>query len=74
MTRVSPSVNVPSTFPKLLKVPDVAEQLDVSTDRLYDLVRRNLLPHVKMGRAVRFEPSALENWISSGGRALPREQ
>ena len=51
----------------LLKARDVAEWLDVSEWRVYDLVRQNLIPHAKMGRSIRFQAEAIERWLEAGG-------
>ena len=36
---------------------------------VYDAVRRNLIPHVRIGRRVRFDPEALKTWVQNGGTA-----
>ncbi len=56
---------------KLLKADEVAEMLEVSEDRVYQLVRENILPHVRLGRQVRFSTDALTNFIASGGKTWP---
>lgn len=55
----------------LLKATAVAGWLEVSEWRVYDLVRQDLIPHVKMGHNVRFDHDAIEGWIAEGGTALP---
>ena len=67
---VRPLVRDSSKRP-LLKATAVAEWLEVSEWRVYDLVRQDLIPHVKMGRNVRFDHDAIEGWIAEGGTALP---
>jgi excisionase family DNA binding protein len=56
---------------KLLKIRDVAERLDVTTQRAYELARIGVLPAVKIGRQVRVAPAALDAFIESGGATLP---
>jgi len=56
---------------KLLRVPHVARILDVPQSRVYDLVRRGILPGVRLGRQVRISEEALQQFIASGGRSLP---
>jgi excisionase family DNA binding protein len=52
----------------LLTATEVADMLRVSRARVYDLVRRNLIPSVQIGqRQVRFEEEALNYWIAGGG-------
>lgn len=52
---------------RLMTAPEAAEQLRVSTWRLYELCREGLLPHVRLGRSVRVDPGALDRFIASGG-------
>lgn len=56
---------------KLVSVHAVAEMLGVSQQRVYDLARQNILPHVRLGRVIRFDLEAVEAWINAGGQALP---
>jgi excisionase family DNA binding protein len=55
----------------LLKVPEVARLLDVKEHRVRELARQNLIPHVRIGRQLRFESGQLRVWIEAGGQALP---
>lgn len=52
---------------RLLRMSDVAEVLDVSVARAYELARSGLIPAVRMGRQVRVEQRQLEEWIEAGG-------
>jgi excisionase family DNA binding protein len=45
--------------------------LGVTNARLYDMARRKLVPHVRLGRTVKFSPEVLEKWVADGGRSLP---
>ncbi|MGV8168150.1 MAG: helix-turn-helix domain-containing protein [Alkaliphilus sp.] len=56
---------------KLLLVAEVAEILRVPISRVYDLARQNMLPHVRVGRQIRFDAEALQNYILTGGKAFP---
>ena len=56
---------------KLLKAETVAEILNISPARVYELIRLDILPAVKLGRQVRVEESLLEAWIAEGGQELP---
>jgi excisionase family DNA binding protein len=56
---------------KLLKAVDVAPVLNVSEARVLELARQRLLPSVRLGRQVRFDSQALDEWIAAGGKALP---
>ncbi len=52
---------------RLLLAEEVAQMLSVSKDRVYSLTRQNLIPHVRIGRQLRFSYRAIEDWISRGG-------
>jgi len=56
---------------RLLRIPEVARILDVNEDRVYTLAREGILPHIRLGRQIRVDRIALENFIESGGKALP---
>ena len=54
-----------------LEASEVAEMLSVSKPRVYDLVRRGLVPAVHLGRQLRFRLSDIEAWVQRGGSQLP---
>ena len=56
---------------RLLTITEVSKQLNVSKERVYDLVRSGLIPSVHLGRQLRVSQEALQDWANSGGRALP---
>lgn len=56
---------------QLLRIPEVAQRLDVSHARAYELVRTGAFPAVRIGRQLRVDPAALQAWIDSGGTPLP---
>jgi excisionase family DNA binding protein len=49
-----------------------AKYLDLSLPRVYELARLGLLPAVKFGRTVRFDPAALAAFVAQGGTTGPR--
>lgn len=51
----------------LLMVGDVAERLRTTPRAVYDMVQAGLLPAVRVGRFVRFQPRSLSQWIEQGG-------
>jgi excisionase family DNA binding protein len=57
---------------KLFRADVLAEVLDTSTYRVYEMAREGLIPTVRIGRQVRFDPVAIRQWIESGGTARPR--
>jgi excisionase family DNA binding protein len=51
---------------KLLNANQVASILQVSTARVYELVRRKAIPSLTLGeRQIRFDEAALRQWIAS---------
>jgi len=49
----------------LLDASDAAELLSVRPSWIYEAVRAGRLPHVKIGRHIRFLRSDLESWVLS---------
>jgi excisionase family DNA binding protein len=56
---------------KLLRLPEVARILDVNEDCAYKMAREGIIPVVRIGRQIRVDQSSLDQWIASGGQALP---
>jgi predicted DNA-binding transcriptional regulator AlpA len=55
---------------KLLKAGELAKVFQVSTDRVYELVRTHGLPMISFGsHQVRFDPIAVRRWLDDGGRS-----
>lgn len=53
---------------KILKAKDVSEWLGIDVQRVYELTRRGLLPHVKIGdRQYRYVERDIEEWLRGGG-------
>lgn len=59
---------------RMLRVAAVAELLDLPEKRVYELVRAGVLPHVRLGRSIRFNSAELEAWIAAGGAGYPGER
>jgi excisionase family DNA binding protein len=58
-----------TTRPDLLMRPrDAARALAISERKLWDLTMRNLIPCVRIGRAVRYSPLDLQAWIEAQKR------
>ena len=57
---------------KLLTAAHVAALLDVSLPRVYELARVGVIPSVRLGRQLRFDPRLLEEWVRDGGRGLSK--
>jgi excisionase family DNA binding protein len=49
---------------ELLTPEDVCRLLKIKRSYLYDLTHRNRIPHLKLGRHLRFRRSDLEAWLA----------
>jgi excisionase family DNA binding protein len=54
---------------ELLTIAEVAKMLGVSRWSIYNMIsrksRRTTLPHIKVGRVLRFRKSSIENWLAA---------
>lgn len=57
----------PSSLPRLISVAQLAERLGERKLRIYELCQQGMIPHVRIGRSVRFDPDAVREWIDAGG-------
>lgn len=48
---------------RLLNVDEVAELLQVKRSWIYAETRANRIPHVRLGRYVRYRLDAIERWV-----------
>lgn len=58
----------------LESVEYAAKRLNITEQRAYQLAREGILPDgviVRLGRQIRIDPDKLEEFIKSGGQALP---
>ena len=55
---------------RLMTMQDAAEVLGVSVEQAYSLARSGVLPVVRLGRLLRVDQEALDEFIASGGRAF----
>jgi len=53
---------------RLLEAEDVANYLGMRTDWVYREVRAGRLPHIRLGRAVRFRRESIEAWLEARER------
>ena len=58
-------------MPKLETAEWLEDHVGIPRARAYELARQGILPHVRLGRQVRFVPEQVEAWIADGGQALP---
>ena len=57
---------------RLLNVQEIAESLGVKPSTIYQWTHQGFIPHVKLGRLLRFKEADIVNWIekrSIAGRA-----
>lgn len=53
---------------QLIKADKVAEILDVSKQRVYELTRERRIPFIQLGdRQYRYSETALQAWLEDGG-------
>ena len=56
---------------KLLTADDVAELMRVTRAWVYAETRRNAIPHLRLGRYVRYRRTAIEAWMAQIERRPP---
>ncbi len=52
-----------SQEPLLFTVPEAASILRISRNSAYELLRQNVVPHIRLGRRILVPKQALELWI-----------
>lgn len=50
---------------KLLTIKEACDFLSCKKSRLYYLVFKKAIPHLKIGASLRFDPDRLEKWIEA---------
>ncbi len=50
---------------KLLTIDELAEVLSAKKSTIYQWVHLGLIPHMKVGRLLRFKEGDIEKWLSS---------
>jgi excisionase family DNA binding protein len=54
-----------TTSDRLLTADEVAALLHVTKSWVYDQTRQHRMPHVRLGRYVRYRRSAIDGWVAS---------
>lgn len=54
-----------TAVPKLLTVPDVQQITGLPRWRIYELVKQDAIPHMRVGKTLRFSELALAQWIEA---------
>ena len=52
-----------SSGDRVFTIPEVAAYLKISKSKIYYLVSRKEIPHLKLGRNVRIRESDLQKWL-----------
>jgi len=50
---------------KLLTIDELAEVLTVKKSTIYQWVHLGLIPHIKVGRLLRFKEESIQKWLIS---------
>ena len=56
---------------KVFTIPEVAAYLKISKSKIYYLVSRKEIPHLKLGRNVRIRESDLQKWLELQVEKMP---
>jgi len=56
-------------LPRLMTAQELADALRYPISRVYELSRTGELPHIRLGRALRYDPAAVRAWLDAGGTA-----
>jgi excisionase family DNA binding protein len=57
------SEEITTTMNQLLTSEEVAARLGVKLSTVRQWVHERYIPHVKLGRSVRFDPRVIEEWV-----------
>ena len=49
---------------QLLNIKEVADYTGLAPDTLYTMVSKRQIPYVKLGRLLKFDPRAIDAWIT----------
>lgn len=55
------------TLRKLTDAAVVADSLNIPKWRVYELAREGVIPHVRLGRSMRFDEVRIREWLDAGG-------
>jgi excisionase family DNA binding protein len=62
----------PDTLPTLLNIDQLAERLGVSSRHIRRLIAERRVPHLRVGRFVRFDPVDVAAWLDGSRVANSR--
>ena len=55
---------------KLLNVDQLSDILNVNKKTIYDWTHKGLIPYIKLGHLLRFDPEAIAKWVKGNSRAM----
>lgn len=58
---------LPPRLNRLWTAAEIAEQTGEPLQTVYTLAREHGMPHIRFGRAIRFDPQAVSAWLAAGG-------
>jgi excisionase family DNA binding protein len=61
---------IPPVGDKIFTVPEVAAFLKISRSKIYYLISRKEIPHLKIGRNVRIRQTDLQKWMDNQVKQL----
>ena len=62
-----------TTLTRLWTAEELAKATGLPKSRIYELSRTGDLPHARFGRALRYDPRRVAEWLASGGTASRSE-
>lgn len=57
---------------KYLDVKELSEYISSTPSSIYSKKCRNQIPHKKIGRRLIFDRDTIDEWISNGGKLIPK--
>lgn len=52
---------------RLHNAQEIAAARGIPLWRVYELAREQGMPHIRLGRSLRFDPAAVDDWLKAGG-------
>ncbi len=62
--------NIASSTPRLLTVPETARELNVSPGHVWNMVKREQIPYVRLGRSIRIARAVVERIVTEATDAV----
>ena len=55
---------------RYIDIKELSEYLSISKNTIYSWVSQKKIPHIKVGKLVRFELGAVEEWLESHSQGV----